>query len=363
MPSARPAILALLLAAIAALALGSPARAATCAHVAAPTGSDRAAGTVAHPFRTAQKVIESLRPGDTGCLRDGRYDQEVNGPFVANFFRGGRKGAPITLRSYPGERAQLRGITTVSPGADYVTITGLSIDGRRVRGDDNPIGIQLMAKHTVLSDNDITDPTANCVTMGVDGWGTAVENVIRGNVFHDCGHEADGLHDHAIYVNSARGGSISDNLIVRSAAFAVHFYGHNRDVTVDHNVIADNGGGIIFAGYKKHVSSHNTVTHNVIVNSSLRPGLVAWWDGAKGTGNVASSNCLADNAGQDVDEREGGFTASRNLTAAPEFVDPANGDLRLAAASPCLRVVGYDTVGRLGSATASASRTAVARGV
>jgi hypothetical protein len=343
----RLGIVSLLLLVLSMLSIPATSAAESCTRVAARDGSDRAAGTVAAPFRTAQRVVESLRPGDVGCLRAGTYDEEVNGPFVVNFHRGGTAAAPVTLRSYPGERAKLHGIVVVSHGADHVVITGFDIDARRPSRATNPIGIQLMARATMLEDSNVSSPTASCVSLGVDGWGTAIDNVIRRNVFHDCGTTKDGIHDHAIYANDARGGEIVDNVFLRSAAFAVHFYGTNRRVRVAHNVMYANGGGVIFAGYGAHTSSDNVVEQNVISGSLVRPAAQSWWGGARGTGNVFRSNCVSRWGGREIDATLGGFGSSANVSAAPRFVDAGAGDFRLAPGSDCAAVVGYDTAALL----------------
>ena len=81
-------------------AFASPASAAgDCTKVAAPTGSDDAAGTPDAPFRTAQALAYSLRAGDVGCLRAGTYHENVE------LTERGTASAPIVLQSYPGERA------------------------------------------------------------------------------------------------------------------------------------------------------------------------------------------------------------------------------------------------------------------
>jgi hypothetical protein len=43
----------------------------SCTKVASPNGSDSASGRKSAPFETAQKLIDSLQPGETGCLRAG----------------------------------------------------------------------------------------------------------------------------------------------------------------------------------------------------------------------------------------------------------------------------------------------------
>src|SRR5690348_5296917 len=78
------------------LGTGRAPAATTCALVASPSGSDSAPGTPAAPFRTAQKLADSLRAGQTGCLRAGTYRQAR---LVLR--RGGTSGAVVKLTSYP----------------------------------------------------------------------------------------------------------------------------------------------------------------------------------------------------------------------------------------------------------------------
>src|SRR3954466_9225614 len=71
----------------------------TCTKVASPYGSDAAAGTDAAPYKTGTKLPSSPPPGDVPCLRAGTYLE------VVRMGRGGTAAAPVTLTSYPGERA------------------------------------------------------------------------------------------------------------------------------------------------------------------------------------------------------------------------------------------------------------------
>jgi hypothetical protein len=78
-----------------------------CSKFAAPGGSDGNAGTGSALFRMVQKLIDALQPGQTGCLRSGAYaeaDQSID------VTRGGAADdRRITIRSAPGERAELKG--------------------------------------------------------------------------------------------------------------------------------------------------------------------------------------------------------------------------------------------------------------
>jgi Right handed beta helix region len=64
-----------------------------------PQGSDDAPGTRERPWRTVAAAAERLRPGDVLHLREGTYFER---PEIGV---SGTAAAPITIQSYPGERA------------------------------------------------------------------------------------------------------------------------------------------------------------------------------------------------------------------------------------------------------------------
>ena len=77
----RTLVLAALLTAAAVL-LTAPAHADGCARYAATAGSDASAGTSAAPYRSLQKLVAALQPGQAGCLVGDVYDAtEANGIF------------------------------------------------------------------------------------------------------------------------------------------------------------------------------------------------------------------------------------------------------------------------------------------
>ena len=55
-------------------------------------------GTVARPFRTVAKAVESMTPGNTCYLRGGRYADSISLDALH-----GEAGAPLTFTAYPGE--------------------------------------------------------------------------------------------------------------------------------------------------------------------------------------------------------------------------------------------------------------------
>ena len=100
-------------------ALGPAEEIAECDKYAAPNGSDRARGNLSAPFRTAQRLVDSLRPGQTGCLRAGTYTE---GDKVLLFEDGGTRERRIVLRAYSGEEATVRAQLKVPEGSNYTAL-------------------------------------------------------------------------------------------------------------------------------------------------------------------------------------------------------------------------------------------------
>jgi len=308
----------------------SPA-ATSCDKVAAPSGSDSAAGTAAAPYRTAGKLADSLQPGQTGCLRAGAYEQNLT------IERGGSAGAPITLSSYPGERATLRGRLRVKDSANFVTIEDLDLDGRHP-GDTLP-SPSVYGNDVVFRGNDVTNHhTGICFLIGSNDYGRAVRVTIERNRIHDCGVLPAENHHHGIYIEHADNTRVVGNWIYDNADRGVQMYPDSQSAYIANNVIDGNGQGVSYA----RESANNVVEHNVVSNSVLRWNIEDWE--LSGGGNVARLNCVwTTRTGSYA--REGGvmvsrdFTAVQNLIADPQFANRAAKDFRLAAGSPCAELL------------------------
>jgi hypothetical protein len=314
---------------LATAAMGQPAPAATCDHVAGDGEQD-----------AVQRLVDSLAPGQTGCLRGGTYTQDV-----VRFHHGGQAGAPIRLTSYPGERARLvGGLVYVPHGNDHVIVSDVDIDGSA----SDEITVQIMAADTTFERVGVTnDRRGSCMILGSNsGYGQAERTIVRDSRFHDCGDPADGDQDHAIYLENVDGAQIADNVFWNTSGWAIHLYPNARNTTVAHNVIDGNGRGVIFGGDARLASSQNVVEQNLITNSTADYNVQSYWAGPIGTGNVVRDNCLYNGKLGNVGAQDG-FTASANTVADPRYVDRERRDYRLQPDSPCLSVVGYDTASRL----------------
>ena len=350
-------------AALTATAAAHGAATVTCTLYAAPNGSDTGSGSPTSPFATVGKLVDTLGPGQTGCLRGGTYTQNE----VA-FRHGGRDGAPLTLSSAPGETATLNGgIVYVPHGSSHVTIANLHIDTARAVGP----GLQLMSDTTTLVGDDITNESTHgtCVMLGNnDGWGQAVDTVIEDDQIHDCGSTAYGNQDHAIYFDNSVGAVVDHDVIWNTAAYPIHLYENAQDSRITENVIADNGYGVIFAGSNDHHSNGNIVERNVIAGTRYSYDVDSYFPAAVGHGNVAADNCLDGGLHGQIATVRLGFSTQNNVVADPMFVDAARHNYALRPGSPCLAVLGENPAAELGGvslrlATIAAHRPAPPRSV
>jgi hypothetical protein len=306
-----------------------------CDRTAAPSGADRAEGTRSQPFASAARLVRSLRAGETGCLRAGTYRIAPE----LTFRRAGTANAPITLRSWPGERAKLVGGTVVvRPEAEHVVLSALRIDG----SNHPDVTVWVLANDTTIVDNDITNRTTglSCVFIGSGSWREppTLRTQIRRNRITDCGSDAHNDHDHGIYAAQSQDAVVADNLLTGSDGWGVQLYPHAVGARVLRNTIARNGGGVIFAGNHSVASSGNIVERNVLSDPRDAMLVQSYWEGPSGTGNVARRNCFGRAAhGQSTGS---GFSMDQNLVAAPAYRAPGAGDYALGAQTGCSAVIG-----------------------
>ena len=325
-----------------ALTSASPSAATTqrtaCTRYAAPWGTSTAPGTKRRPFKTAQRLVDSLHGGETGCLRGGSYTTPEGGLYIHS--------SGLTLRSYPGERASLHGIVYLLR-ANRVTLSHLNFVG-----DGTQNTVKVYSANAVIEDSDFTNNYLgrSCLMLGSPSGGLALRPRIVRNRFHECGLPANYNEDHAIYAGYVRGGRIANNVIYNAKGYSVQLYPDAQGVALEHNVI-DGGppsvrGGVIFGGDTDSSSNNNLVAHNIVAYAQSY-NITSSWGGAVGSGNVARSNCVWAGAAGNISTADGGFAFTRNLSANPLFVDRAHHNYRLRARSRCLPVVGYDTAARL----------------
>jgi hypothetical protein len=345
----RQLFIALLAGAIFAIApsasAGVPPSQGTCHRFAAPSGSDHGPGGPFRPFRTVQRLVDSLGPGQTGCLLSGVYRGSEK------IWRSGRPGAQVVLTSYPGQRATIVGRLAIDKGANYVTVTGLDLDGANPTRLPSPT---IDADHDTFSYDDVTnDHTGICFGIGNATWGWATGTLITHDRVHGCGQDAPAdNYQHGFYIQGATDTTIEWNLIYDNAARGIQLYPDAQHTTIDHNIIDDNGEGILIAGEGGTASSYTNVYDNIISNATTRHDVETFWPAGNpiGVDNSIHDNCLWGGREGTIGIGGGGANADRNLVVNPEVIDAKVGDYELSAASPCRAIAGDVQAAIYGSA-------------
>ena len=335
----------------------APARAAGCDRVAANGGSDKGPGTLAAPYATFKKLVHSLAPGQTGCLRAGTYRENVD--VTAQ----GAPGAPVTVQSYPGEWATFLGRLTTDRSSAYVTFQSMTFDGSAAPSD----GSELKPSPTVHGEsisfigNEVTNRnTAICFAVGNEDYGRAPNVVIRRNRIHNCGQLPPTNHQHGIYLHSPCCARVTDNWIYDNADTGVNLFPDADGNYIARNVMYGNGDNLSFAGRERggacSSSDDNVIERNVISHPRVRKNITSWSPcGKHGSGNVLRENCIW----PATFEGPEGYALVNNLYVEPQYVNAAAKDFRIVPGTPCAPLVVDPGVGGTGGSGAGKRRRAV----
>jgi parallel beta-helix repeat protein len=248
-----------------------PAKGAT--YYLSPSGNDTSAGTELQPWRTVQRAVGSVAPGDTVILADGEY-----AGFVHN--RPGASGLPITYRAENVGGAIIRGDQTVGQDAIYIADANWTvIDGLTAR-QARRAGIRVSLSNNVV--------VRNCKALDNGRWGIFTDYcddlLIEGN---ECAGSAG---EHGCYVSNSgdrptvRGNTLRDNagsgLQINAdpeqlnPALGKRGDGITEGALVERNVIYGNGrvggAGINLASVRTSRIVNNLIYHN------LAGGIVCW---------------------------------------------------------------------------------------
>jgi hypothetical protein len=324
--------------AAAALVSATPATyaATTCSLYASTSGSDIGTGTLASPFRSAQRLVSSLSPGQTGCLAGG-------GTFAGDvtFGSAGAAGAPITLTTDPASpRATIKGVVYVPASAPYVTIDNVRIDATNA---GQIVAVQLFASYGKLLNSDVFGADQHRIGVQI-GYSRLARNVeIAGNRIHDFG--ISGIYDHGIYIDNSDGADVHDNYIYDNAGgYGIQLWTHSMNGHIYRNTIDGNGAGsIIVAGQQNTIggpSSNNEIDHNILSFPTSGRNVAIFWSsgGPYGTGNTMHDNVYWKG---DLDPGTAycsgtcsGVTYTNNLNADPLYIDRAAKKFTLQSGSP-----------------------------
>jgi hypothetical protein len=299
----------------------------TCDKVASPFGSNSYAGTAAKPYATVDRLARSLTRGQTGCLRGGVYHRDVE------IMKGGTFSAPITITSFPGERATVLGRLHIADTANNVVVQQLNLDGRNGENLPSPT---VNGDNAAFRDNDVTNrQTSICFLLGSREYGRAKGTVIERNRIHNCGLLPPTNHHHGIYVEASDNARIIDNWIYDNADRGIQMFPDAQRSYIARNVLDGNGQNVVYS----RSSANNVVENNVISNSVVRYNVEDV--DLVGPGNVLRRNCLwsTRHPGNLAGILPGIHVAVvENLVTDPLYANRAAKDYRLVPGSPCLNL-------------------------
>jgi hypothetical protein len=214
----------------------------------APNGSPSGDGSREHPWDLASALSGRKIPaGSAIWLRGGTYV----GVFKSTL--AGTQEAPITVRSYAGERAIVSD-NRERAGAGTINVMGSwtiyrdfevtnSATGRGASRQYRPMGFEVTGPHNKFINLVIHDTGHG---MGV--WKEAVDAEIYGNIIFNCGTQnelVDQGHGHGLYSQNNEGTkNIRENVIFNQFGWGIHVWPGPGDVKgydIEGNVLFNNG--------------------------------------------------------------------------------------------------------------------------
>lgn len=289
----------------------------------ATTGNDSNPGTLAQPWRTVQKALNTLQAGQRALVRAGTYPESLD------VSRAGTAAAPITVENYPGERPVVNGggqrpLEIGSSGA-YFRIRGFVFENSPYTSGGN---VDVYGHHIEVSGSEVRDAK----DQGIYSAEESHHVQILQNLIH---HNGQGIahQSHGIYLQG------NDHLVANNVihdhpeGFGIQVYDRNsRSILVANTVTGAGHSGIVVGGSGgvDNIRVINNVfafnAHYGISHDSTCP-----------TASRADHNVVFGNPWGQLQGGCAGLSYSGgNRTTDPLFLSYALRDLHLNAGSPAI---------------------------
>jgi hypothetical protein len=313
----------------------------TCASAAPSPPPNNCTATLA-PGGNYAAFVNGLSPGEIGCVHGGTYGCDPSSTTCyVHITASGTAASPITVKSYPGETATVRGFEGID--GSYLTFTGMRIDGANSSASVNscggePHGVGLMVGGTGNVFDHVEVFSSIWHYMASAFYLQGNNATIRYSKIHDWG-TCPG-HDHGVYDHDGSGAQIHHNwfyeTVTETRGWGVQLYPSSSNAHVYANVIDRAGSGVVNCS----TGTNNVIENNVVTNSqgtAFTSGALIDGCGPQGsTGHIVRNNDQWQNPGGlgSCNSTVTGEICSGNLSSNPLFVDPSAHNYALQPGSP-----------------------------
>ena len=329
--------------------------AAAATYYVSPSGSDTSKGTSTAPFRTIQKAVDSVEPGDTVIVRDGVYTGNDDDVFAISRSGSAEKWITIKAENRWGAILDGRNFKTahgviLEQGLSYVRFEGLQIQ--------NTIGGGFSASektHDIYYYGNLIHDIGHICSDGTGGLvgfrdkSTSYRMVYDSNVIHSIGrrHPSDGCflltgnyknHDHGMYLHGRDVKIINNVFYGLKSGWAIQSSEGAADWVIAQNTFAfsnpNREGQIVLWDANENFTIANNIFYqpktaaialnpckgktNIIVRNNISTGDMLYDD------DTSRNTCAAVS-----------LTNNRTFTE-PRLASPEKLDFHLTAASPAI---------------------------
>lgn len=290
----------------------------------AVNGNDQNNGSIVAPWRTIQKAVDNLAPGDTLLVRGGVYNE-----FVTLRNSGTESGGYITIQNYPNEYPIIDGANLAMSSnnqaliylsnSNYLKITGFELRNLTTGSSSyDPAGIRLKngGSHIELRNNNIhhiqnTSNSGNAHGIHVLGnSSTPITNLtISGNEVH---HLDTGKSESLTLSGNIDGFSITNNKVYENNNIGIElagFYGACSGSCTDQT-----RNGLVAGNTVYHIDS----SHNAAYGTGVHAAGGIYADGAANI-IIEQNHVYANDFGIELASETKGRSTS-NITVRNNFI-------------------------------------------